>query len=225
MKLLLFDIDGTLLITNGAGTRAVSRAFERVHGVNVAMEAIDAAGKTDPLILRERCENGLGRHHTEEEGQQVYKHYVVYLEEEIKIAEVTIMPGIRTLLKILSMREDLVLGVATGNIEEGARIKLEHSGLDTYFRFGGFGSDSENRRDLIRRAIERAGEDGYHKRDFEEIYVIGDTPFDIIHGRAAGARTVAVATGSYTSEELGKHKPDYLYDDLTDVNSVIRMFN
>ena len=225
MKLLLFDIDGTLLITNGAGTRAVSRAFERVHGVNVAMEAIDAAGKTDPLILREMCENGLGRHHTEEEAQQVYKHYVVYLEEEIKIAEVTIMPGIRTLLKILSMREDLVLGVATGNIEEGARIKLEHSGLDTYFRFGGFGSDSENRRDLIRRAIERAGEDGYHKRDFEEIYVIGDTPFDIIHGRAAGARTVAVATGSYTSEELGKHKPDYLYDDLTDVNSVIRMFN
>ena len=225
MKLLLFDIDGTLLLTNGAGTRAASRAFEKLHGVSGAMEEIDAAGKTDPLILKEMYNKELGRHHTEQEAEQIYRHYISYLKEEIKASEITIMPGIKTLLTKLSVRDDLLLGVATGNIEESAWIKLRHSGLDAHFGFGGYGSDSELRKDLIRRAVERAQEHMSQKGDFEKIFVIGDTPFDIIHGKAAGARTVAVATGSYTVEELGEHSPDYLYDDLTDLKSILRIFS
>jgi phosphoglycolate phosphatase len=185
MKLLLFDIDGTLLATNGAGSRAVRRAFERVHGVEITIEAIDFAGKTDPLILKEIYQNGLGREHTQEEAREVYKHYVHYLKEEITTAEVEVMPGVRELLNILSRRDDLALGVATGNIEEGAHIKLTQARLGTYFSFGGYGSDSEVREHLIRRAIERAHSYINHTGAFEETYVIGDTPFDINHGRAA----------------------------------------
>lgn len=225
MKLLLFDIDGTILATNGAGSRAVQRAFESVHGVEVEIQAIDFAGKTDPLILKEIYRNELGREHTEDEAREVYKHYVLYLKEEITTAEVEVMPGVRNLLNILSKRDDLALGVATGNIEEGAHIKLSKVSLATHFSFGGYGSDSEIRESLIRRAMERARVHVNNGGGFEETYVIGDTPFDIIHGRAAGARTVAVATGRYTTTELSEHKPDYLYKDLSDLKSIISIFN
>ena len=196
MKLLLFDIDGTLLRTNGAGTRAVRRAFERVHGLDIAIEAIDFAGKTDPLILKEIYQNELDREHSQEEAREIYRHYIFYLREEIKTAEVTVMPGVRELLNTLSGRDDLALGVATGNIEEGAYIKLSKVNLETHFSFGGFGSDSEIREELVRRAIDRAHTHIDHTDGFEQTYVIGDTPFDINHGRAAGALTVAVSTGS-----------------------------
>ena len=224
MKLLLFDIDGTLLVTNGAGSRAVQRAFERVHGEKARIEAVSFAGKTDPLILKEIYRNELGREHTREEAEEVYKHYVFYLKEEITTAHVEVMPGVRNLLEILSSREEFALGVATGNIREGAQIKLRKAGLHSHFRFGGYGCDSENRESLIRRAMERAREHLNNKTGFEETYVIGDTPFDINHGRAAGARTVAVATGSYSREKLGEHGPDYLYDDLRDLESVLSIF-
>lgn len=225
MKLLLFDIDGTLLRTNGAGTRAVQRAFERVHGLNITIEAINFAGKTDPLILKEIYQNEFDRGHSEEEAWEIYRNYIYYLREEIKTAEVTVMPGVRELLNVLSGRGDLALGVATGNIEEGAYIKLTKANLQTHFSFGGFGSDSEIREELVRRAIERACAHINHTGGFEETYVIGDTPFDINHGRAAGALTVAVSTGSYTKMELSEHGPDYLYDDLTDINSLLKLFN
>lgn len=225
MKLLLFDIDGTILATNGAGTRAVQRAFEMVHGVEVAIEAIDFAGKTDPLILKEIYINELGRGHSQEEASEIYKYYVTYLKEEITTAEVEVMPGVRNLLNILSKKDDLALGVATGNIEEGAHIKLSKVSLAAHFSFGGYGSDSEIREFLIRRAMERARVHVNNGGGFEETYVIGDTPFDIIHGRAAGARTVAVATGRYTTTELSEHKPDYLYENLTDIDSVLSIFS
>ena len=225
MKLLLFDIDGTLLATNGAGSRAVQRAFETVHGVEIEIQAIDFAGRTDPLILKEIYKNELGREHTREEAEQVYAHYVAYLKEEIVTAEVEVMPGVRELLNILSDREDLTLGVATGNIEEGANIKLKRAGLHRHFSFGGYGSDSEHREHIVRRASQRAHIHMNDGRGFEVTYVIGDTPFDIIHGRAAGARTIAVATGRYTREELSLHDPDHLYDDLADIEGVIGIFD
>lgn len=224
MKLLLFDIDGTILLTNGAGTRAANRAFEKIYGLKNAMSGIDAAGKTDPLILREMFRNTLLRDYTPDEEQEIYREYVPRLKEEITKSRIDIMPGIPSLLENLSLRRDMILGIATGNIEEGAWIKLRQSRLHTHFRFGGFGSDSEDREELIRKAIERAGDHVNHAGDFEKVFVIGDTPFDIIHGRAAGAVTVAVATGSYTPEELKKHKPDHLFDHLEDFDAVIRVF-
>lgn len=225
MKLLLFDIDGTILLTNGAGTRAANRAFEKIYGLKDAMGGIDAAGKTDPLILSEMFMKSLSRKYTSEEAQVLYREYVEYLEEEIVKSPIDIMPGIPFLLENLSVRRDIILGIATGNIEHGAWIKLRQSRLHVHFGFGGFGSDSGSREGLIRKAIERAKSHLNRKDDFDKVFVIGDTPYDIIHGRAAGAVTVAVATGSYSARELNNHNPDYLFDHLEDYESVIKIFD
>ena len=223
MKLLLFDIDGTILLTGGAGTRAANRAFEKIYGHAGAMDGVDAAGKTDPLILREMFWNRLSRDYTE--AEELYREYVSFLEEEVVKSPIDVMPGIPYLLENLSSRKDMILGIATGNIERGARIKLRKSGLDAHFRVGGFGSDSGSREALIRVAIERAKGRLQDSGGFERVYVIGDTPHDIVHGRAAGAVTVAVATGRYSITELEEHRPDYLFEHPEDYESVIKIFD
>jgi len=224
MKLLLFDIDGTLLQTNGAGTRAANRAFEKIYGIKNAMNQIDAAGKTDPIILKEIFMNELNRDLFHEEAKELYKLYIPFLEEETGKSETTVMPGIPELLENLSPRKDMVLGVATGNIEEGAWIKLRSAGLDNHFKLGGFGSDSHSREHLILKALDRAKNHTAHPVEFEKIFVIGDTPYDINHGRAAGAITVGVATGSYSRAQLEEHNPDHIFDDLNNLEMVLRVF-
>jgi phosphoglycolate phosphatase-like HAD superfamily hydrolase len=225
MKLLLFDIDGTILLTNGAGTRAANRAFEKIYGLRGAMEGIDAAGKTDPLILREMFGNGLSRDYTEHEAEELYREYVVFLEEEVERSAIDVMPGIPQLIESLSSRKDMILGIATGNIERGARIKLRRAGLDGYFKAGGFGSDSWSREELVRVAVERAKAHLENRQVFERVFVIGDTPHDIIHGRAAGAVTVAVATGGYSLAELDGYEPDHLFEHFADYENVIKIFD
>lgn len=224
MKLLLFDIDGTLLLTNGAGTRAANRAFENIYGISEAMTKIDAAGKTDPIILKEIFKNELNRDYSHEEALELYKLYIPFLEEETSASETTVMPGIPRLLENLSRREDMVLGIATGNIEQGAWIKLKSVGLDHHFKFGGFGSDSHLREHLIIKAKERAIDHVDNGTDIQKTFVIGDTPYDINHGRAAGAVTVGVATGSYSRAELEEHSPDHLFDDLNNLEIVLGIF-
>ena len=224
MKLLLFDIDGTLLLTNGAGTRAANRAFENIYGISEAMTKIDAAGKTDPIILQEIFMNEFNRDYSPEEARELYKLYIPFLEEETNNSETTVMPGIPNLLESLSSREDMVLGVATGNIEQGAWIKLRGAGLDTHFKFGGFGSDSHSREHLILKAKRRAKDHMDYNTDIKKTFVIGDTPFDINHGRAAGAVTVGVATGSYSIRELEEHSPDHLFNDLNNLEMVLEIF-
>jgi len=224
MKIVLFDIDGTILRTNGAGTRAANRAFEIIYGISEAMTKIDAAGKTDPIILKEIFMNELKRDYSFDEARELYKLYVPFLEEETRKSVTTVMPGIPDLLENLSLRDDLLLGVATGNIEQGAWIKLKSAGLDHHFRFGGFGSDSHNREELILKALERGRDHLDENIAILKTFVIGDTPFDINHGRAAGAVTVAVATGSYSRAQLEEHEPDFLFDDLTDLKTVTAIF-
>lgn len=225
MKLLLFDIDGTILLTNGAGTRAANRAFEKIYGHSGAMDGVDAAGKTDPLILREMFGNRLSRDYTTDEAEKLFGEYVIFLEEEVENSPIDIMPGIPYLLENLSSRKDILLGIATGNIERGARIKLRRAGLYRHFRAGGYGSDSWNREELIRIAIGRAKSLLTDGDDFEKIYVIGDTPHDIVHGRATGAVTVAVATGRYSAAELSKHEPDYVFEHFGDFDKVMAIFD
>lgn len=224
MKLILFDIDGTLLKTDSAGTRAANRAFEKVYGVKEAMTKIDAAGKTDPIILKEIFQNEFQRDYAHEEAEELYRHYVPFLEEETQKSETVVMPGIPELLRSMSPRQDMVLGVATGNIEKGAWIKLRSGGIDSHFQFGGFGSDSHIREHLILKAYERAQNHIGSSVEIKKRFVIGDTPYDINHGRAAGAITVAVATGSYTRVDLEEHNPDYLFDNLADLEKVIQIF-
>ncbi|MBI2485668.1 MAG: HAD hydrolase-like protein [Deltaproteobacteria bacterium] len=225
MKLLLFDIDGTILLSGGAAIRAVNSAFKKIYSVQNAMDGIRADGKTDPIILKEMFNKSLRRDFLAEEPNRVFKEYVIYLREEMVSSQgFRIMPGIPELIDVLSKRKDLALGIATGNIQEGAWIKLERAGLNFYFKFGGFGSDSENREQLIRIAIERGKSLANHNREFENIFVIGDTPFDIIHGRAAGATPVAVATGSYSVNDLEKYNPDHLFESFSDFMTVLKIF-
>lgn len=225
MKIVLFDIDGTILQTNGAGTRAANRAFENIYGISEAMTRIDAAGKTDHIILQEIFMNELNRDFSQQEAENLYKLYIPFLEEETGQSETTVMPGIPELLDNLSAREDIILGVATGNIEKGAWIKLRSADLDHHFRFGGFGSDSHIREHLIRKALERAKDHVEENTKIVDTFVIGDTPYDINHGRAAGAVTVAVATGGYTRDQLYEHSPDHLFDDLNNLETVLKIFN
>jgi phosphoglycolate phosphatase len=225
MKLLLFDIDGTLIHARGAGIRAINRAFSDLYDIEDAMQGIKPDGKTDPLILREMFRNTLNRDYLGGEADRIYRGYLLYLEEEMKKRNpITVLDGISQILKAISLRDDLKLGVATGNIEEGAWIKLRHSGLDSYFEFGAFGCDSEDRGEIIRVAIERGERVFNNCSGFDEVFVIGDTPFDIIHGKEAGATVFGVATGSYSLGDLEIYDPDYLFEDFSDVDMALKVF-
>lgn len=217
MNLFLFDIDGTLLNTFRAGQKAANRAFQKLFGIDNAMDGIRTDGLTDPLILRMMSTNCLKREFDDDESRSFYTEYISCLDQELKSnGRVQILPGVFRILEDLKSKQGCVLALGTGNIEDGAWIKLHHAGLRQYFTIGGFGSDSENREELISIGIRKASERYNHGRKFSRVYVIGDTPHDINHGRAAGAITVGVGTGNYSLDELSETKPDLLLSDLTD---------
>ncbi len=224
-KALLFDIDATLLKTGWAGFRALNRVFGRLYGVSDATQGIRPAGKTDPLIIREMFEKSLPDLDPDPEIPRVIDLYLEYLAEEVEVSPgFEVMPGVPQLLEALSGIPSLVLGLATGNLEQGAYIKLRRAGLGSYFSFGGFGSDSENRTEVVLAAIRRAKEHLKGEVSADSVYVIGDTPLDILHGREAGARTVAVATGGSDMEELGRYDPDFLFEDFSCTRRVVEIF-
>jgi phosphoglycolate phosphatase len=220
MRLVLFDIDGTLLLTYGAGMRALAKAADTHDILQEAFRAVRPDGKTDPQIVRELMKYcGRDDECTPDLLSRFFENYLSFLEREMATChELKVLPGVRPLLARLDAEPSFRLGLATGNIEEGAWLKLRYAQLDSYFRFGGFGSDAEDRTLLIRKAIERgAGADGQRHTAF----VIGDTPRDIQHGRAAGALTIAVATGSYPLDELKSHNPDLAVPALEPIEPVM----
>ncbi len=225
MRLVLFDVDGTLLLTKGAGMRAFKRALKEVFGANEWPATYHPDGKTDPQIGREVLDVlNLSHRWSEKSREALLASYLVFLEDEMcKVKEqglIQVLPGVRNLLEMLSNQQDFLLGLGTGNLEGGARIKLGKAGLSRYFRFGGYGSDSEDRTTLTRIGIRR-GAQMAAPIAIEGIFVIGDTPFDIIHGQAAGAKVIAVASSRYSVDELGMHNPDLLVRDLTQAESII----
>ena len=205
MRLVLFDIDGTLLLSGGAGTRSLHRAFQVRYGIEPGRPSIRFDGKTDPLIIQELISQcGLD----DEPGQELYDIYLSILPDEIRRSpNFQVLAGARELVIRLSADPGFLIGLATGNVETGARLKVERAGLSAYFPFGGYGSDSGDRSELIRTAIRR-GSELAAPRAVDEVFVIGDTPRDIRAGRAAGATTIAVATGNYGLDELRVHNPD-----------------
>jgi phosphoglycolate phosphatase len=214
VKLLLFDVDLTLIATGGAGIRALNRACQKLLAIENAMDGIIPSGKTDPSIVREifaaRClAEGVCSFDT------VIDLYLTFLREEVETTTVyQVLPGISGILDEMSGRPDVLLGLATGNVEVGARIKLERGKLNGYFRFGGYGSDSENRPGLVRRAAEMASLRCGHEIPGRDIFVIGDTPLDVEAGRAAGFRTVGVATGKYSMSDLAESGADLVIPDF-----------
>jgi phosphoglycolate phosphatase len=206
VRLLLFDIDQTLVNTGGAGLRALDRACFKLFALEKAMDGISPHGKTDPAIAREilRVRLGLAADSVVPALiSSTLEAYTGFLEEEVQTSPAyRVLPGIAAMLDEMLPRRDVMLGLATGNIEPGARIKLERGNLNRYFTFGGFGSDSEDRAELVRRGAEKAADKNGARIAPSNVFVIGDTPLDIEAGRSAGFNTVGVATGSYSVHQL-----------------------
>jgi len=214
-RLLLFDIDGTLIHSGGAGVRALKSAFKERFGVADDLHGIEIAGMTDSgIVVSILKKNDIPA--TNENIGAFLDSYVHFLSLELPRRKGKLLPGVLDLLEKLKSRPHLVLGLLTGNVSRGARLKLEHHGVWHFFEFGAFADDHQDRN---RRA--RAKEK--HGREFSpsQIDVIGDTPRDIACGKAIGARTIAVATGTWSREELAKYQPDFLIDDLSDVEGLI----
>ncbi|MFZ4482789.1 MAG: HAD family hydrolase [Chthoniobacterales bacterium] len=221
-KLILFDIDGTLLLTGRAGEHALRSALRERFGVEDDLSGISFAGSTDGAIVRQM----FAAHNIEATPENIadlLDGYVHNLPHELPRRDGRILPGIVALLDALKARPDAVLGLLTGNIERGAEIKLSHYGVWDYFEFGAYADDHVDRNKLgpvaQARALERHGM-GFAA---EDIFVLGDTPKDIDCARAAGFWAVAIATGGSSREELAAHRPDFLFEDLSDTAAVLAM--
>lgn len=218
VNLIFFDIDGTLLISQGAGGRSIIRTLRDVFGVTEEIAKIEIHGQTDrgiatQLFLAHNIDDN------EENWLKFTAGYLDILDEELEQSGGSLLPGIPELLQSLEPRSDVELALLTGNIARGAQKKVNYFGIGEYFSWGGFGDNHRDRSDMARSAMETAR----LKVDVDEVnsvFVIGDTPNDIRCGKAIDAVTVAVATAGYTFDELAKCEPDYVLHDLSDLEQV-----
>jgi len=223
-RLILFDIDGTLLHTNGAARRAFHRALLNVYGTAGPIDTHHFDGKTDPQIARELLlAAGLSHEHIDASLAQLYRAYLEGMAAEISQPgyEPLVYPGVREILAQLHGRSDVVIGLLTGNIAEGAALKLRSAGLHEYFEFGAFGSDSEHRAELPAIAIQRARERTGVEFRGKDVVVIGDTPSDITCGQSLGVYAVGVCTGRHSRDQLLAEGADHVLEDLSDTARVI----
>ncbi|HET7599596.1 MAG TPA: HAD family hydrolase [Gemmatimonadales bacterium] len=222
--LVLFDIDGTILLTAGAGRRAITGALGEAVGDHTAFARIRFDGKTDPQIVAELLSAaGHAPPHDEQHVRALCERYVSLLERELATALGTrLMPGVPELLDRLEITPGIVLGLLTGNLERGAALKLRSGGIDpARFRVGAYGSDSAHRPDLPAIAAERAAPIFGRVPAGSEVVIIGDTPADIACGAGIGARAVAVATGAYGVAELAACGAHAVFEDLADTERVL----
>ncbi|HEX5929715.1 MAG TPA: HAD family hydrolase [Solirubrobacterales bacterium] len=209
IKAVLFDIDGTLLYTGGAGAVAWQRAFAELYGIEANIEEHTHAGMTDPEIAAIVFREVIGREGSDEERASAIAAYLDHLGRAVEESRgYEVKPGIEELLPRLA-HEGVLLGIVTGNIESAAHLKLARGDLNRYFSFGGYGSDSSDRTELTRRAVERGGEVAGHPLDPAATIGVGDTPRDVSACHGAGIRVVGVATGHYTVEELSSSGADW----------------
>jgi len=226
MPIILFDIDGTLLHSGKAGRKAFEGVFEELYGWRKALEGVPVEGHTDPATVKTAFQKHRGEAPTEAELSQVFELYVKRVSREVRNSMgFRVLPGVESLLGHLFQKTGVAIGIATGNIEAGARIKLARAGLNRYLPFGGFGSDSPDRTTLTRIAIERGRKELPGTGGLNEILVVGDTPLDVESGREAGARTVGVATGSWTADDLSQSGADAVLNDLTDTEAFLSLLD
>jgi phosphoglycolate phosphatase-like HAD superfamily hydrolase len=224
-KLVLFDIDGTILWSDGAGRRAMTAALTHVFG-GAGPTDYRYDGKTDPQIVRDLMRAaGYSDSLIDERMSVLVERYLGSLEAGLAEGMHThVYEGVPELLDAVEAREELVLGLLTGNLHAGAAIKLRFAGVDfTRFRVGAFGSDHHHRPELPAIAQRRAREELGLDVPGSRIILIGDTPADIECGRSIGARTIAVATGRYTVEELARHEPLAVFPTLVDTDAVMQV--
>lgn len=221
--LLLWDIDGTLISSGGAGMRALEAALSGIFGLEGSLADLEFAGRTDTWIMRAVFKK-FGLAATPENFARFFEGYIAALPGELDNPHARVLPGVREILRAAADHGAIAQGLLTGNMRRGARAKLAHHGLWEHFDFGAFGDDSEFRNDLgahaLRRALERHG---IHF-PCDNVWVIGDTPHDIACGKIIGARTLAVATGSSTLAQLREHTPTAALENLADTAAILRLF-
>jgi phosphoglycolate phosphatase-like HAD superfamily hydrolase len=222
-KILLFDVDGTLVRAGGAGRRALEQAVFALCGKRGACEGLSLAGKTDLRNFQEALAAATGRRPSSVEIGRLHREYLRRLPGCVRSAwregRYRVCPGVRRLLGRLSREEGVLLGLGTGNMEAGARMKLEPAGLNAFFFFGGYGSDAFHRPALLRKAVARARRLlGGRRVEGRDVFVIGDTPLDVEAGRKAGYRTIAVGTGFASWEDLRASRPDHLARDFREID-------
>ncbi len=216
IRTVLFDIDGTLLVTGGAGAIAWQRAFRELHDIDADIEEHTHAGMTDPEIAEIVFREVIGRDGGEAERAEAIAAYLSHLEDAVNGSSgYRVMPGIEALLSRLA-KQGVLLGIVTGNIEAAAHIKLARGHLNRFFAFGGYGSDSRDRTELTKKALERGDTVAGSPVDPATAIAVGDTPRDVKAGHGAGIRVVGVATGSYSVEELSESGADWAIADVSD---------
>ncbi len=209
IRAVLFDIDGTLLVTGGAGGVAWQRAFEELHGIEADIAEHTEAGMTDPEIAAIVFREVIGREGAQEERAKAIGCYLKHLPDAVAESPAyRVMPGIKELLPRL-IEEGLLLGLVTGNIEAAAHIKLARASLNHFFSFGGYGSDSADRAEVTKTAVERGALVCGGRLDDGACVAVGDTPRDVAAGHQAGIRVVGVATGSYAVAALHEAGADW----------------
>ncbi len=217
--LLLWDIDGTLLSSAGAGLRALTVALSREFGIDGNLEGIDWAGRTDRFIIRQILKK-YSLPESDEMFNRYLDGYVAALPEELRRTGSRVLPGIEALLARAADDGAIAQGLLTGNIRRGAETKLGFHGLWDLFPFGAFANDAEFRNELGPHALRRATESTGFAFAPAHVWVIGDTPHDITCGKVIGARTLAVATGHHAPAELEAHQPTATLASLSDVDAV-----
>jgi phosphoglycolate phosphatase-like HAD superfamily hydrolase len=219
-RLLLWDIDGTLISTGAAGHRAIEMATAQRFGGSGDLDGVEIAGRTDSSIARQILAK-YGEPITEKSLSSFLDLYLELLARELPRSEGMVLPGILEMLERFEDRPDIVLGLLTGNLKRGAQLKLEHYQLWRFFAFGAFADDHHDRNELGAFALTRAQEGTGRNFLPAQVDVIGDTGHDIACGKVFGARTIAVATGSWSREQLAAGAPNFLFDDLSKVDHVI----
>jgi phosphoglycolate phosphatase len=223
MHICLFDIDGTLLSSGGAGKAAMEAALESEFAVIRSSGGVPYSGRTDRAITQD-----LFRFHGIEwslaNWQRFLAAYLDHLPGCLASHQGHVMPGIADLLENIRDRDGFALGLLTGNVREGARLKLGHYGLFDYFAFGGFGDHHLDRDDVAQEALALIRTQFNGSADIQSIWVIGDTPLDIRCARAIGAKAIAVATGTHSLDELATEQPDLLVADFSDADPLLAMW-
>lgn len=213
----LFDIDGTLLLSGGVGTRSINQIFFEKFGVSGVMDSVSPSGKTDAVIFQECASKGLSRELSRAEFEELLEAYIPLMEAGLQVSEgFHLMPHVQPCIDFLSEQQEF-LGIATGNVEAAALAKLSRAGLRSHFQFGGYASDSPIRSELVAKAMERGRAMALGPVAADEFVVVGDTIYDIEAARACGARVLAVATGHVSLEKLAAAQPDAVFESLEEL--------
>jgi phosphoglycolate phosphatase len=220
-KAVLFDIDGTLINTGGAGHRALHLSLEFCTGIKDGFQGIEMAGRTDPVIIKEALKKW-NIEINDSIVNEIIRKYITFLAQELTVSNNRrLMPGIVDLLNHIT-GDGVHVGLLTGNIEKGAELKLKSFEIDHYFTFGGFSSDDDNRNNLLPIALNKL----YVKTGIRvlphECLVIGDTPYDVTCAQPHGAKVIAVATGCYSFEDLSVTGAEWIFHDLGDTKQVLK---